>query len=301
MRTTPHPALPEEIAPVGPLVVKLGGAALDDPAQTPRLWEALATLHRAHPGGVVLVHGGAKAVDRHLDRLGLATDRRDGIRLTPESQIDEVVAVLAGSLNKSLVGWVQRSGIAAVGLCLGDGRLARTVKADHYPFDAGRVGRIVGGDARLAATLLAAGFMPVLCSIGLDDDGRPLNVNADDAASGIASILGASGLILLTDARGVLDASGQLIPELAGPEIEARIASGEIHGGMIPKVRGALAAATSAGVPATIASWSSPDDLLRIALSEPAGTRILPASGLSAGPRRLPPAAASADACRPRA
>jgi acetylglutamate kinase len=269
----------------GPLVVKLGGKALDDPAQSPWLWDALCTLHRSHAGGVVLVHGGGGAVDRKLARLGLQTERREGIRITPADHLDEIVAVLAGSLNKSLVGWVQRSGVAAVGLCLGDGRSARTVKTSRYEFDPGHVGEIAGGDPRLLVTLLDGGFMPVLCSIGLDDHGRPLNINADEAAAGIAALLHAAGLILLTDVPGVLDGSGRLMDELGESQIETLIAAGTIHGGMIPKVRGAAQAARVAGVAATIASWNGPEDLLRLARRERAGTRIVPVTSAGRGGR----------------
>ena len=260
-----------------PLVVKIGGAALDDPSQTPWLWEALCELHHGRAGGIVLVHGGAKAIDRKLKRLGFTTERREGLRLTPPEQIDEIVAVLAGSVNKALVGWVQRFGVPAVGLCLGDGLSIRTAKTTRFDFDPGRVGEVTGGHPRLIATLLGAGFMPVLCSIGLDEHGSPLNVNADEAAAGVASVIDAAEMIFLTDVPGVLNAQGGVYEDLDAAQIEASIASGEIHGGMIPKVRGALQAANEAGVPATIASWNGPGDLLKLARGERAGTRIWPA------------------------
>lgn len=259
-----------------PIVVKLGGRAIDDPAQSPWLWEALVALHRSRTGGIVLIHGGAHAVDRQLALVGLQSERRDGIRLTPPEHIDQIVSILAGTVNTALVGWLQRCGAPAVGLSLGDGLLARTAKTDRFDFDPGRVGDIKGGDPKLITTLLAAGFLPVLCSIGLDSNGEPLNVNADEAAAAIASIIGASELILLTDVPGVLDAQGRLQEELTAAQIEAGIACGEIHGGMIPKVRGALLAAQTAGVPTTIASWNGPDDLLRLARGERVGTRIQP-------------------------
>lgn len=260
----------------GPLVVKLGGLAVDDPAQSPWLWNALRTLHDAHPAGLVLVHGGAVAVDRMLGRLGMSSERRDGIRLTPEEQIDDITAVLAGSVNKALVGWLRRCGAPAVGLCLGDGGLCRVVKTTRCSFDPGRVGEIVGGDGRLVEALLAQDFLPVFSSIGLDDAGRPLNVNADEAAAGIARIVDASALLLLTDVPGVRGADGRVIEALDDVSIDRAIAEGVITGGMIPKVRGALEAARSARVPVVIAAWNRPEDLLRLARGESAGTRIAP-------------------------
>ncbi|HMN97609.1 MAG TPA: acetylglutamate kinase [Phycisphaerales bacterium] len=287
----------------GPVVVKLGGLAVDDPTRCPALWPALRELHDAHPAGLVVVHGGAVAVDRMLDRLGLRSERRDGIRLTPEDQIDPITGVLAGSVNTALVGHLRRVGAPAVGLSLGSGGLCRVARSTRCGFDPGRVGEVIGGDGRLVETLLAQDFLPVLSSIGLDDDGRPLNVNADEAAAGIARIVEASALVLLTDVRGVRGADGGYLPTLDGAAIDRLVGAGTIAGGMIPKVRGALDAARLARVPAIIASWSEPEDLLRLARGERAGTWVLPPSERS--PRldepELPALAPSvtADADRP--
>ncbi|NBX31670.1 MAG: hypothetical protein EBR07_02935, partial [Planctomycetes bacterium] len=87
-----------------PLVVKLGGALLDDAAQFPQVFDALARMHQLHPGGLVIVHGGGKAVDRQLDRVGLHTERREGIRITPPEAVEQVTAVLAGAMNTQLLG-----------------------------------------------------------------------------------------------------------------------------------------------------------------------------------------------------
>jgi acetylglutamate kinase len=262
----------------GPLVVKIGGAGVDDPLRAAPLWQALADAHAVLQGKLVLVHGGGRAVDAHLDRLNCTTERRGGIRITPEDQIGEIVAVLAGRVNKALVGAIHATtSLSAVGLSLGDGRSVHTMKAEHYGFDPGRVGVVTGGRPELLNALTAGGFLPVLCTIGLDDDGRPLNINGDDGAAGIAAVLGARGLVLLTDVPGVLDDHGQLIDRLTGPDITTLIQRGTIKGGMIPKATAAARAADSAGAPATIASWNNPHDLIRIARGEPAGTTIVPA------------------------
>lgn len=261
-----------------PIMVKLGGAAIDRADEHPALFKALCDLHQeaqAEGGGVVVIHGGGAAVDRRLQRLGLVSERRDGIRITPDEHIDEVVAGLAGSVNKELVGQLQRHGAPAVGLCLGDGLLAHSRKATGYAFDPGRVGEIVGGEPRLLEVLLRDGFLPVLCSIGLDEYGEPLNINADDAAAALAGILKCRELILTTDVPGVLDATGQLIEELTADEIEQRIASGEIRGGMIPKVRGALRAAQASAAAVTIMAWSDPAALRKLGRGQCVGTRII--------------------------
>lgn len=260
----------------GPIVVKVGGAALESPAEAAAIAAAITAMHRAWPTGIVVVHGGGTEVDRHLAALGLKSEKRDGIRITPSNQIEEVVAVLAGKMNKRLVGQLQQQGVPAVGLCLGDGFLVRTVKAAHYLFDPGHVGRAVGGDPTLVQTLLPAGFLPVLCSIGLDAQGLPLNVNADDAASDVARLLDASGLMLLTDVPGVLDGAGNLLPQLSAAEIEDRIESGEITGGMVPKVRSAIVTANEAGIPVTIASWRDASRFQNLGRGEWTGTRVLP-------------------------
>jgi acetylglutamate kinase len=260
----------------GPLVIKIGGAGVDEPAKATTLWQAVAEAHKVLRGQLILVHGGGRAVDAQLDRLGFTTDRRDGIRITPPEQLDQIVGVLAGRVNKALVGAIQATGIRAVGLCLGDGKSIRTVKADQYSFDPGRVGRVASGDPDLLRHLTDSRYLPVLSSIGLDDEGGFLNVNADDAAAGIASILHARGLVLLTDVPGILDERKQLIPQISPAEITRLIDRGVITGGMIPKATAAARAATTAAVPTIIASWNNPEDLVRLARGESAGTRVLP-------------------------
>lgn len=262
-----------------PVVVKLGGAAMDESADSDALWSALADLHANEPGGVVLVHGGGVEIDRKLARLGFTTERREGIRITPPEQMDEIVGVLAGSMNKLATGKLMRLGVPAVGLCLSDGQTAHCRKTTKYSFDAGRVGQIVGGDPSLITSLLKTGFMPVLCSIGLDESGEALNINADEAAGAIAAVLGARELILLTDVDGVLDEHGVPMKRLAAEQIPAMIASGAIHDGMIPKVRGALEAAGAAGSPAVIASWKRPGELASLARGYGVGTWVTPPAG----------------------
>ncbi|MCK6477631.1 MAG: acetylglutamate kinase [Phycisphaerales bacterium] len=265
----------------GPVVVKVGGTMVEDDKTAPALWETVAGLHRSRPGGVIVVHGGGKAVDRHLDRLGMRTERREGIRVTPADQLDEIVSVLAGRINKAIVGEFLRRDIQAVGLCLGDGNAVPTVKATRYSFDPGRVGEIPAavapGDRRdnLLGVLLRAGFLPVLSSIGIDADGF-LNVNADDAAAGVALATGASSLVLLTDVPGILDGSRALIAEIDSAGIERRIDSGEITGGMIVKARAAGETARRIGAPVVIMSGAGAGALEAWARGEPAGTRVLP-------------------------
>ncbi len=259
-----------------PLVVKLGGALLDDAANFPGVFDALVHMHQVHPCGLVIVHGGGKAVDRQLDRLGIATERREGIRITPPEAVEQVAAVLAGTMNTQLLGLLLSRGASAVGLTLTDGHLARATKATRFPFDPGRVGELVGGDGMLLRHLLEGGYLPVLSSIATCEAGGILNVNADDAAAQIAGIVGASGLLLLTDVPGVRGADGNVVAELDADAAERLIADGTVTGGMIAKVRGAVAAAESGGVPVVIASWADPKALEALASGGAVGTRVLP-------------------------
>lgn len=260
----------------GPLVVKLGGALLDDASRFPGVFDALARMHQLHPGGLVIVHGGGKAVDRQLDRLGLQTERREGIRITPPEVVEQVTAVLAGAMNTQLLGLLLSRGASAVGLTLSDGHLSRAAKATRFSFDPGRVGELAGGDGALVAHLLAGGYLPVLSSIAVCEAGGFLNVNADDAAAQLAGIVGASGLLLLTDVPGVKGADGAVIAELDEAAAEALVADGTVTGGMVAKVRGAVDAAERAGVPVVIASWADPASLEALASGASVGTRIVP-------------------------
>ncbi|HLO39967.1 MAG TPA: acetylglutamate kinase [Phycisphaerales bacterium] len=262
----------------GPIVIKVGGTMVEDAATAPGLWKAVSQLHVQHPGGVVVVHGGGKAVDRHLDRLGMKTDRQEGIRITPPEQLDEIVSVLAGRVNKSIIAQFHRIGGRAVGLCLGDGDAITTAKTTRYAFDPGRVGDVVEGSAGergLLSVLLKAGFLPVLSSIGIDRDGF-LNINADDAAAGVARAVGASSLVLMTDVPGILDGQKRLIPTIDLRGIESRITSGEITGGMIVKARAAAQTATRIGAPVVILSGAGPAALESWCRGEASGTAVQP-------------------------
>jgi acetylglutamate kinase len=265
-----------------PIVVKIGGTTLEEQGSQPALWESLVSLCARHPAGIVLVHGGGKAVDRHLARLGIHSERREGIRITPEDQMGEIVSILAGVTNKGLVASIIRAGGKPVGLCLGDGRSLATAKATRYSFDPGRVGEVIppppaadGWDGTLLKLLLAHGFTPVIASIGIDEQGGFLNVNADDAAAGVAVALSAGALILLTDVPGLLDARGTVVPKADSAAIEAMIASGEIKGGMIPKTRAALETSRACGAPVVILNGNDPSALASLLQGAPVGTHIV--------------------------
>lgn len=270
--TTPDSTPASSLAPI---VIKIGGTTLEANAAADALWKTLALQHARGPG-IILVHGGGKAVDRLLARLSMPVERRDGIRITPEDQIDEIVGVLNGSTNTTLVGALRRAGANAVGLSLSDGGTLTCMKATRYSFDPGRVGEVTSADPTLLRTLLKSGFMPVLSSIGIDASGRALNINADDAAAALATHLRASMLVLMTDVPGVKGADGAIIPQLTRMQIDALITAGVVTGGMIPKLRAAADVADASGSPVVILSADNPAHLAAVVSGGTAGTTILP-------------------------
>lgn len=270
---------------LSPIVIKVGGSTLEDIPALHSLWAQVVRVAATSP--VVIVHGGGKAVDALLKRLNMSVERREGLRVTPDDQIGLITGVLAGTVNKQLVAAINTAAPAAksptpkaVGLCLGDAGLCRCVKLTRtpsgVPVDLGRVGEVASGDARVITALLRENFVPVVSSIGIDDSGGLLNINADDAAAALASILHASRLVLLTDVSGVRGGDGIVRPTLNAAQISAMIASGEISGGMIPKVRSALGVAQSTRAPVVILSGESADHLANHLAGHHVGTTILP-------------------------
>lgn len=261
----------------GPVVIKLGGLAVEEPAQATELLAALVALHAASPGALLVVHGGGRAVDARLVRIGMETRRAAGLRVTPPEQMEEVAATLSGVVRSKLVAALCALGAPVVGISLVDGGLTRSRRIRVGDVDLGMVGEVTGGDAALARTLLGAGFLPVISSIGADETGALLNVNADDAAAAIAGIVGARLLVLLTDTPGVRGERGEVIESLDAQEAERLIAAGVIHGGMAPKVRAALRAAEASGAPTLIASWAEPRRLRELGTGLLPGTLVFPA------------------------
>ncbi len=265
-----------------PVVVKIGGALLDDATARGAFLDRLAAATAAGARFVV-VHGGGAAVDRHLARIGATTERIDGIRVTPHSLMPEIAAILAGEVGTGLLSDLRRRGVPSIALRLGDDA-GITTSILPVSFDPGAVGTVTGGRATLLASLVAARLLPVISSIGLLADGTPVNVNADDAAAGVAAALDAEALLLLTDVPGVLDADRTVIPSLDADAIERLIADGTISGGMIPKVRGALAAADAAGCPVVIGHWADPAVLAAPLAEETVATIVLPTSSTAPAP-----------------
>ncbi|MDA0803585.1 MAG: acetylglutamate kinase [Planctomycetota bacterium] len=272
--------------PLQPIIIKVGGAVLDDATSLGRMLDAVAAMHRAQPGSVVLVHGGGAAIERALTALGMTTMKRHGIRVTPPEQMPVIAGVLGGTVNATLVSGLLMRGVNAQGMRLLDGALAACERVDPS-LEVGEVGRVVGGDPTVVRAILAAGTLPVIASIGATRNGALLNVNADDAAAALVSVLGARGLALLTDVAGIRGPDGTVATSLDAAHIDEWISLGIIHGGMVPKVKGALAAAAASGAPVTIASWQDADALAALAQGHAAGTTIACPTCAAARPQEV--------------
>ena len=185
---------------------------------------------------IVLVHGGGPEISEMLKRVGKETVFVDGLRYTDEETAEIVRMVLAGKINKSLVNILESIGGKALGLCGIDGHMMKCGKADER---LGYVGRIVAMDTKVITDALDNGYIPVVSTVGYDDEGHIYNVNADTASAVIAGALGATSLILMTDTKGVLrdkDDESSLIEKIWVSDIPSFIKQGIISGGMIPKI-----------------------------------------------------------------
>ena len=223
------------------LVIKYGGNAMVDEALRDSFAVDVVLLKYIGVKPVV-VHGGGPQIGRTLERLGKESRFVDGLRVTDDETMEVVEMVLGGQVNREIVERVNRGGARAVGLTGNDAGMIRVRRKWHRDSDLGRVGEVAQVDPGPITAVAAAGYVPVVAPIGVDDQGVTHNVNADEAAGAIAVALGAEKLILLTDVEGVKDAAGELLPQLSSDDVRKLIAEGTIEGGMIPKVECCLQA-----------------------------------------------------------
>ncbi len=185
---------------------------------------------------VVLVHGGGPEITDMLKRVGKESRFVDGLRVTDKETVDIAQMVLAGKINKNLVNLLQMKGGKAIGLCGIDGHM---IKAEAKRAELGFVGEITDVDVSPILDVLEKGYIPVVSTIGCDDEGNSYNINADTAASRIAGKLQCESLISMTDIAGILrdkDDPSTLIPKIYVSEAPQLVAEGIISGGMIPKI-----------------------------------------------------------------
>ncbi len=216
------------------IVVKLGGATMEDAALLHRAVLAVKELAREHQ--VAVVHGGGLALTRMLAQVGKVSEFVDGLRVTDAETRDIAVMVLAGHMNKKLVAALSSVGQSAMGLCGGDGLAFRARKKTSNGHDLGFVGEISSVDPRWIETIWQQGCLPVISSVALGCDGQYYNVNADQMASACAVACHANALIFLTDVSGVKDADGLVIRWLDLDRAAQLTQDSVIAGGMLPKL-----------------------------------------------------------------
>ncbi len=218
------------------IVIKIGGAALEDAATLRKCAKAIAEL--AHDGHrVAVVHGGGGALTRVLNRLGKKSEFVGGLRVTDAETRDVALMVLGGMMNKKVVAAIQAAGMPAVGFCGGDGMTFRARKKFTKGNDLGFVGEICFAEPCWIEALWQQGGIPVLASLALGADGEYYNVNADEMAAACAAACHANALIFLTDVPGVKNAEGGVIPWLSTRDAEGLVASSVVSGGMLPKLQ----------------------------------------------------------------
>jgi acetylglutamate kinase len=227
------------------VVVKYGGHAMGD-EQTARDFARDVVLLEQTAINPVVVHGGGPQIQAMLTKLGIKSEFAAGLRITDEKTIEIVEMVLAGSINKQIVGYINAAGGKAIGLCGKDANMVKARKVTRTVVDPdsniekvvdlGFVGEPDKVDITMLGEVIGRELIPVLAPVATSESGGTFNVNADTFAGAIAGALKAKRLLLLTDVAGVLDKSGKLIEELTVADARALIADGTIHGGMIPKV-----------------------------------------------------------------
>lgn len=256
------------------VVVKYGGNAMINPDLKQQVMDDIVLLWLIGVK-VVLVHGGGPEISNMMDKLGKKPEFVDGLRVTDKETVDIVQMVLAGKVNKTLVTLLEHRGGKAIGLCGMDGNL---IEAKMKNPKLGYVGEVTKINIQSVSDLLEKGYIPVISTLGCDEDGNAYNINADTAAAHIAGALGAERFILMTDIAGILkdkDDPSTLIPEITLSEADKLFEDGTISAGMIPKVQCCVTAIKAGVKNVVIMDGRVPHSILmELLTNEGAGTLV---------------------------
>ena len=252
------------------LLIKLGGTLLESDAVRRGLAVQAASLVSAGHR-VTIVHGGGKRLSRYLQEQGVASEFRNGLRVTPPEILDAVLRIYAGSVNHHLVSELQAVGAQAVGLSGIDAGLAQATQLDPA---LGAVGKVERVNAALLDSLTEAGYLPTVACIAGGANGAIYNVNADEMAAAVGAGFRADRLIFLTDVGGVLDGAGKLLPRMTVADTERLIADGVAHGGMEAKLRAAARAVLNGAGEVAIAAGAEENVLSRLLAGEALGSTL---------------------------
>ena len=261
------------------LLVKIGGAQLEQPAPRAQLAQALAAA-RGDGHELVVVHGGGNQIRTLGKALGIQDRYHDGLRITDAPTAEVVLMVLAGLVNKTLVATLQQHGLDAVGLCGADGGTFAAAPLVRPGVDLGFVGTIGEVRPTLVARLLADGRVPVLATTAPRHGGAPgepfYNLNADHAAGPLCRAFGCDAALFLSDIPGVLGAQRERLPRLSPADCAALVRDGIATGGMLPKLEAALLALRDNPRALVKIAPANGLDAVRDALLDHVGTRFVP-------------------------
>lgn len=249
------------------IVIKTGGKAASERAAMVALFKEMRELKNRY--NFVFIHGGGAEVTRVSKIFGLEPVFKDGIRLTTPDEMEVVDMVLSGRMNKEIVRLANSCGIISVGLSGSDAMLFTGKQAGEKT----QTGKITNVKPFIINLLIDNGYLPIVSSTSMTDDGKALNINADEAALEIASTLGADKLFFISDIQGVIKDSN-VINVLTEKMAEDEIASGVISGGMIPKVRSSISALKKGVSAIIIGEYLKSGDLLST-LDAKKGTSII--------------------------
>ncbi|MBD3271276.1 MAG: acetylglutamate kinase [Elusimicrobia bacterium] len=218
------------IKKIHPIVIKYGGSIVSNNRARKRFFKQMKLIIRSQ--NLLLVHGGGAEISAYISRLGINPRFVGGLRYTDTSVMEAVEMVLSGKVNKDLVSNLMQAGIRAAGISARDGQIIIAKKIAGL----GRVGKPYRVKPKLLNALMAAGFVPVVSPVGSDAAGKPLNINADDAAGAIAIAMKARRLIYMTDVPGILDNRKKTIHVIHANNAQQLIHDHVVTGGMIPKL-----------------------------------------------------------------